>query len=227
MKEKENINSGHRDRLRERFFTVGLDGFKPHEVLELLLFICIPRRDTKDKAKEILAHFDNDFHKLLAAEKDDFTGLDLTDSTITLIKLVREINIYQKKLNLKQKKIIDSTIEAYDYLKDYYRGLHKEEFVVIYLDIRGKVLAINSEFQGTINEARIYVREIVKQCIKHNAASIIISHNHPSGSLEPTTADLNITERIKSALALVDIKLIDHILVGENDFYSFKEYGLL
>ncbi|MCL2065131.1 MAG: DNA repair protein RadC [Candidatus Cloacimonetes bacterium] len=227
MKDKENVNSGHRDRLRERFFSVGLEGFKPHEVLELLLFTVYPRVDTKVIAKKVLDYFDNDFHKMLNAEKAEYEGLKLSNQAIALIKIVREISIYQLKLEMKQRKKISSTHETIDFLRAYYKGIHKEEFLVIYLDNQNRIIDVKSEFQGTFNEAKIYVRELIKQCLKYNASSIIISHNHPSGGLEPTSNDINITNKIKMALGFVEIRLLDHILIGDNEYYSFAEWGHL
>ena len=220
-------NIGHRDRLRDRFFTVGLDGFKPHEVLELILFTVYPRVDTKELAKKVLNYFENDIHKVFIADKEDFKGLNLSDQAIALIKLIREVNIYIQKLELINQRKIVSSEDAYEFLKSYYKGLQKEEFFVIYLNNKNKVLAVESEFKGTINEAKIYVREIVKQCLKYNAASIIISHNHPSGSIEPSTTYINITLKIKKALEFLDINLIDHIIVGDNKFYSFIEWNVI
>jgi len=221
------INNGHRGRLRDRFFTSGLDALKPHEVLELILFTVYPRRDTKQIAKNILEHFDDDLHKVLMADKEHFKDLDINDNAIALIKLLRELNIYVQKIETKKKKSINSSNDVYEFLNAYYKGLQKEEFFVIYLDAKNKIINMQSEFKGTINEARIYIREIAKKCLLLNAAAVILSHNHPSGSIQPSDNDVNITLKIQKALQYLDIKLIDHLIIADNDFYSFREYGVL
>jgi DNA repair protein RadC len=227
MSEEKDLNEGHRDRLRDRFFEAGLDAFEPHEVIELLLFYVYPRVDTKKKAKKALEHFHNDFHSLLYASKEELNKAGLSDNSASLIKLAREIFIYQLKKDLADRREILSSQEAYEYLRAYFKGVPQEELCVIYLDNRNKVISISSEFQGTFNETKIYIRELVKQCLKHNASIIILAHNHPSGSLEPSATDINITNKIRMALEVFDIKILDHILVGDNNFYSFVEYGLL
>ena len=225
MSKELNDNDGHRERLRNRFFEVGLDGFEPHEVLELLLFNVYVRRDTKKIAKSVMNYFKNDFHKVLTASHEELFNAGLSPSATSLIKLVRETFIYQMKKELVKEKKITSSKDAYDFLKAYFKGLPNEEFCVIYLNNRNKILDICSEFQGTFNESKVYIRELVKHCLKYNAASIIISHNHPSGHLEPSSADINITQKIKLALEFFDIRVLDHILVADNDFYSFLEHG--
>lgn len=222
-----NDYEGHRQRLRNRFFEVGLDGFEPHEVLELLLFNVYVRRDTKKIAKKVLEYFKNDLHKVLNASDDDLKSAGLSDSAASLIKLSREIFVYQLKKDLIKQDKISSSNDAGNFLKAYFKGFDKEEFCVIYLNNRNKILDIKSEFKGTFNESRVYVRELVKHCLKYNAASIIISHNHPSGHMQPSSQDIKITEKIKLALELFDIRLLDHILVGNNEIYSFAENGHL
>jgi DNA repair protein RadC len=227
MDNQTNLNEGHRERLRNRFFEVGLDAFEPHEVLELLLFYSYPRKDTKRLAKGVLNHFHQDFHKLLYANKEELNAAGLSDSAASLLKLVREVFIYQLKKELLIKESISSSAEACDFLRAYFKGIPHEEFCVIYLNNKNKILHIQSEFQGTFNETKVYIRELVNQCLKYNASVVLISHNHPSGHLKPSTSDISITQKIKIALEIFDIKILDHVLVGDNEFYSFAEYGLI
>ena len=227
MMDNTNNLKGHRERLRNRFFEVGLDGFEPHEVLELLLFNIYVQRDTKALSKKVLEHFKNDLHKVLTASNDELCSAGLTPSAASLIKLTREVFVYQMKRNLVKQKNISSSNDAINFLKAYYKGLPNEEFCVIYLNNRNKILDIKSEFQGTFNESRVYIRELIKHCLKYNAASIIVSHNHPSGHLQPSSEDINITKKIKMALELFDIRLLDHILIGDKESLSFMENGLL
>ena len=227
MKKEVNINKGHRERLRERFFSVGLDGFEPHEVIELLLFNAYPYIDTKDKAKSVLNHFDNDLHKLLNANKEELMSAGMTTNAASLIKLTREVFIYQMRQKLLKERTLKTTTDASNYLKAYFKGKQREEFLVIYLDGDNNINATKSEFKGSVKTAKIYVRELIKKCLNYNAASIIIAHNHPSGSLQPTQEDINTTNKIILALDFLEIRLLDHILVGDNETYSFADNGLL
>ncbi len=227
MKPENESLKGHRERLRNRFFEVGLDGFEPHEVLELLLFNIYVQRDTKALAKQVLAYFKNDLHRVLSASEEDLRSAGLAPSAASLIKLTREIFIYQMKIDLVKQKSISSSDDAIGFLKAYFKGLPNEEFCVMYLNNRNKILDIKSEFQGTYNESRVYIRELVKHCLKYNAASVIISHNHPSGYLSPSSQDINITKKIKIALEYFDIKVLDHILIADKESYSFAEHSLL
>jgi len=223
----ENLNKGHRGRLRQRFFEKGLDAFSAHEVVELILTFAYPRRDTKVLAKKALDHFEESLHKLFYAKKEELNKAGLSDTAATLIKLCRETFIYQMKKKLIKKNYLTSSDIACEYLKCYYKGIPHEEFYVIYLDQKNNIINAESVFEGTINETKVYTRELIKSCLKKNAASIIIAHNHPSGSVQPSNADINITDKIKNALNLLDIRLLDHIVIGDNQSYSFSENNLI
>ena len=222
---EENLNKGHRERLRDRFFDVGLDGFKPHEVLELLLFHAYPQVDTKEKAKKLLSYFNDDLHKVLNASEEELIKAGLTSNAASLVKLVREIFIYQMRLKMIKDKQIKSTLDASDYLKAYFKGKQREEFYVIYLDSKYHIKATQSEAKGTTHTSQVYVREIINQCLKYNASAIILAHNHPSGSLQPSQEDINFTHKVIMALEFFEIKVIDHILVGDDETYSFMDNG--
>jgi DNA repair protein RadC len=133
--------------------------------------------------------------------------------------------------------ILDSKIRVADamvssamtrnYLRLQFRGLEHEVFAVLYLDNQNRVLAFEELFRGTIDGASVYPREVVKAALKHNAAAMIFAHNHPSGVAEPSQADVNITRRLKNALALIDIRTLDHFVVGDKEVVSLAERGLV
>ncbi|MCD4650353.1 MAG: JAB domain-containing protein, partial [Candidatus Cloacimonetes bacterium] len=117
--------------------------------------------------------------------------------------------------------------DVYNYLKTYYKGMKNEEFKVLYLNTKNIILYEESLFTGTVNEAKVYIRKIIEQTIRFSACAIIIVHNHPSGNLKPSQDDILITERIKQALSLIEVKLLDHIIVGDNDYFTFVGEHLL
>ncbi len=226
METKDHI-MGHRSRLRQRYEKDGLNGFLPHEVLELLLFYTYPRRDTKVIAKKALSHFHNNLHKLVHASVSELKESGVSENSAVLIKLIRDAFLYQQKLSLIKSDFITSSNDVYNYCKNYFKGMQIEEFKVIFLNTANHILTEESLFQGTVNESRVYIRKILERCLNHSASQVLLVHNHPTGNLKPSESDLAITNKIKEALALYEIRILDHLIIGDNDFYSFKENGFL
>ncbi len=146
----------------------------------------------------------------------------LTDSDI--IDLAKKL--VSNKLLLSNKPI-SSPSETKDFLKIHLGGLEHETFTVIFLDNRHRIITYEHMFRGTIDGASVYPREVVKEALKHNAAAVILAHNHPSGVAEPSISDKNITQRLKDALNLVDVRVLDHFVIGTTDVVSFAERGLI
>lgn len=221
--ESDNQNNGHRNRLRQRYEKDGLDGFHPYEVLELLLFYVYPRKDTKALAKKFLSYFNDNLHKLMQADISELTKAGLTENSATLLKLVRDAFLYQQKLSLIKTDYFTSSEEVYSYCKHYFKGKMIEEFKIIYLNTANQILNEETLFVGTVNESRVYIRKIVERCLYYGASQVLLVHNHPTGNLKPSDADLIITMKIKDALSLFEIRVLDHLIIGDNDFYSFQE----
>lgn len=221
------VHSGHRERIKNKFLKYGLDKFDPHEVLELLLFYGIPLKDTNVTAHLLLkkfgslsAVFDAPFHELIKIE-------GIGKNSATLIKIIPQIcRIYQENLD-KDKKRIFSYDEAGNFLVKKFIGRKNEFIILMLLDSKNQVIYCDIASEGTATTANIYVKKIVRLAVQYNAVYAILSHNHPSGECIPSQQDLNSTVWIYEALKTVEVKLIDHIIVSDNDFLSIAKSGIL
>ncbi|NLG92986.1 MAG: DNA repair protein RadC [Clostridiales bacterium] len=221
------VHTGHRERVKNKFLKEGLDGFEPHAVLELLLYYGIPLKDTNpighallQKFGSLSAVFDAPYEELL---KVDGVG----KSAATLIKLIPQLcRRYQENLD-KDKVMIFSYEEAGRILVNKFIGRPEEVIVLMLLDSRNRMIYCSVMNEGTVTTANIYVKNIVRLAVQYNAAYAILSHNHPSGDCMPSRQDLRSTEWISEALKTVEVKLIDHIIVSGNDFFSLANSGIL
>lgn len=218
---------GHKERLRSRYRKDGLTGFHDYEVLELILSFSLIRKDTKGLAKELI----DKFGKLTDVINAPFESLMEVDGvgerTASLLKLVKDAGEYHLKENLHGKKVINSPQAVHDYLIYRFKGLSSEEFFVIYLSSAHQVVYSESLFSGTIDRSAVYVRELIERVIRFKSSAVILAHNHPSGNLKPSVEDRRITDKIKRALKYIDVKLVDHLVIGDNDYFSFRENNLL
>ena len=229
-----NNAKGHRERVRKKFLENGFNGFEDYEVLELLLFYVIPRRDTKAIAKELIAKFKTLANVLKADNKELKTINGLGDVAITFLKMMGALpeKIYEDKL--KNEKIIkDDTnkITNKEILLNFLRNKigykDVEKFYVIYLSSSNEVLAFEESSSGTLDRSSIYPREIYKRVIMENAKSIIIAHNHPSGNTCPSKCDIDITNEIAKGLKNFGALLLEHIIITRDSYFSFLEEGLI
>jgi len=229
-----NNAKGHRERVRRKFLENGFNGFEDYEVLELLLFYVIPRRDTKAIAKELIAKFKTLANVLKADNKELKTINGLGDVAITFLKMMGALpeKIYEDKL--KNEKIIkDDTnkITNKEILLNFLRNKigyeNVEKFYVIYLSSSNEVIAFEESSSGTLDRSSIYPREIYKRVIMENAKSIIIAHNHPSGNISPSKCDIDITNEIAKGLKNFGALLLEHIIITRDSYFSFLEEGLI
>ncbi len=216
---------GHRERLRNKFLQNGLTGYADYEVIELLLTLATPRKDCKQIAKEALAKFKTLPGVIEASDSELFEINGIGKKNIFGIKLIKAAANRYLKERLKGKNPIKSAEELFDYLYFKLRHKDKEYCLLVYLDIKNNILNTETVSEGSIGTNLIYPREIVKAAIKNRATSVILVHNHPSGEPDPSQSDINITKKIASALKTVDIKLIDHIIIGNNKYFSFSDKG--
>lgn len=221
------MHDGHRKRLKERFITEGLKNFEPHQVLELLLFYSIPRKDTNEIAHNLINKFGSAADVFDADAKDLETVDGISENSAIFLSLISAVSGYYLKSKHGEKPVIDSSIKAGEYVLSLFVGQKYEIFYVICLDSQNRVTWADVLFEGTLNETSIYPRNLVEVALRHKANSIIIAHNHPGGSLKPSSADLNATKSIKNALETISIKLLDHIIVGDHKYMSFAESGIL
>ncbi|MEQ1667200.1 MAG: DNA repair protein RadC, partial [Sulfuriferula sp.] len=151
----------------------------------------------------------------------------LGDAKYTQLQAVLEMSRRALAEEMRQVDALSSPAAVRDYLRLVLSGKAHEVFCAVFLDSQNRVLAVEELFQGTLNQASVYPREVVKRALAHNAAALILAHNHPSGVAEPSRADENLTQALKNALALVDVRVLDHVVIGEGCAISFAERGLL
>jgi DNA repair protein RadC len=220
------LHSGHRQRLKERFIKSAQNSLPSYELLEMLLFFANPRIDTKPIAKELLARYKT-ISAVLMADSDELKLIKgVGDSATFVFKLVREISsrIGNEKIN--NKEILSNWQDLINYCKILASQLEVEEFHAIYLDSKNIVIK-EQRITGTIDRVSVYPREIVRNALLCNAYSVVIMHNHPSGNIRPSEADIGLTREVKDGLALVNIELIDHIIVSHGQYFSFKSHMLV
>jgi DNA repair protein RadC len=217
----------HRKRLKKKFSESGVSSFHDYEVLELLLSYAIHRKDVKPLAKELLRAFGS-LKGLMDAEKESMEKVKGVGAhTAILIKLIKEIGILYLKEKAKEKPQITCTSELLDYCKTYMGGLKDERFCVIYLDAQNRLTNIETIQEGIVNQAVVYPRKVLENALKQKASAVILVHNHPSGQVKPSDADIRLTKTIQETARILDIIVHDHVIIGENRFFSFREEGLI
>ena len=218
---------GHRKRLREKFIRSGISGFHNYEIVELLLALGTSRKDCKQQAKEAIRKFKT-LRGVLEAPMEELQEIKgIGPHNVFGIKLVQEVAREFLKKRILRKPICKSSKEIFDYLCHSMRDLKKEMFKVIFLDGRNQIINIEDLFEGTLNTSSIYPREIIKSTIKNNTISLIFVHNHPSGDPDPSQSDKNITKDLVFAGNLMQIRVLDHIIIGDNKYFSFADKGLI
>lgn len=223
MKEHE----GRRKRIRSRYLSEGLDGFQDHETLELLLYYAIPMRDTNVLAHRLLQEFGSLANVLDASPHELMNRCQLTEATATLLTLVPPLSRKYAVSRHGTKALLDSSVKAGEFVQNLFIGYSYEVFQIVLLNSKNQVNHACVIHEGTINEAAVYPRLIVETALRHKAVSVIIAHNHPGGSLSPSSADIQVTKRIKTALEAISIRLVDHIIVAGSSYVSFAEKELL
>ena len=248
---------GHRDRLRNRFRAGLLEGFTDYEVLELLLFYTINKIDTKPIAYKLINEFGSiekvftaSYERILSVIQQDIRpSRQECEKSAFLIKFIRQLAVllWKRGTNSKLKENEDkitSGAQLLEYLRENYnnyleadmRDLSHEQFRVIFLDSKNKIIKDEVMFEGTINQTGVYPRQILKRALEVNATAIIAVHNHPAGTLKPSNADISVTRSLQTACDSLGISLLDHLIIGdkfcngkdqEKSFYSFAENGLL
>ncbi len=220
-------SAGHRKRLREKFIKSGLTGFHDYEIIELLLTLGSPRKDCKQQAKEIIKRFKT-LREALEASPEELQQIGgIGPHSAFGIKLVQEVAREFLKEKIIDKPIYKSAKEIFDYLYHSMRDLTKEVFKVIYLNSQNQTIDTTDLFEGTVNSSSISPREVIESAIKHNAASLIFVHNHPSGNPEPSGSDKELTRDLVFAGSIMRIKVLDHIIIGNNRYFSFAGEGLI
>lgn len=217
----------HRKRLKKRFAGSGLDAFHDYEVLELLLTYSIPRKDTKPVAKRLIHCFKN-LKGVMDAEISELEEVEgIGSHTAILIKLIKEMNTLYLKEKAMERPQITCTRELLDYCKNSMGGLKDEHFAVVYLDAQNRIIDVATINEGIVNQAVVYPRKVMENALHKKASAIILVHNHPSGHIRPSDADIRLTRTIRETAKALDISVHDHIIIGDNRFFSFREEGMM
>lgn len=215
------------DRPREKLLQRGPDALTDAELLAIFLRTGLPGKSAVDLARELLDDFGS-LKALLGADKKRFCqGKGLGDATYVQLQAVLEMAKRHFKEVLQRGDALTSPEITRAYLSAQLRGYNYEVFACLFLDNQHRVIQLDELFRGTLDGASVYPREVAKQALHHNAAAVIFAHNHPSGISEPSQADKHITDKLKQALALFDIRVLDHFIIGDGQPYSFAEHGLI
>lgn len=218
---------GHRDRLRARFATSGPDALQDYELLELLLFQAIPRRDVKPLAKMLLAKFGG-LPALMNAPLHQLTQLEgITENTAIALKAVTATAHRMMKQDLMGKPVLNSWTRLMDYCMNTMQHETREHFRILFLNKKNEMIADEIQGSGTVDHTPAYPREIMKRALEVGATALILVHNHPSGDPKPSQADVDMTMNIQQAAKPFNIVIHDHIIVSRNGYTSFKNEGLL
>ena len=218
---------GHRQRLRERFLTAGLDGFQDYEVIELLLTLGTPRKDCKDSAKEVLTRFKTLQGVLEASPKELCEVAGIGPKNLFGIKLIKAVADRYLEKKLVSKDPINNSKELFDYLYHSIRDKNREFFKAIFLDSKNRVIATEILSEGTLTASSVYPREVVHAALNHHAAAVIFAHNHPSGDSKPSQDDIAITRQLVFAGRVMGIMVHEHIIIGNNQYFSFADQGYI
>ena len=214
-------------RPRERLLSCGAQSLASEELLAVLLRTGLPGRGVLDLASALLQEFKG-LAGLLAARPQDLKRIKgLGPAKRAEIVAVMELARRAAAQELGQAPVFDSPTELKRYAALHLAHLEHESFSVIYLDTRHRLIEMQTLFRGTLSQASVYPREVVKEALARNAAALVLAHNHPSGVAEPSRADEYLTQTLKSALQLVDVRVLDHLVVGQGQVVSFAERGLL
>jgi DNA repair protein RadC len=218
---------GHRKRLREKFLKSGLEGFQDYEIVELLISLGKPRTDCKTQAKEAIRKFKS-LRGVLEAPAEELQKISgIGPHNVFGIKFMQAVAARFLKEKSIQKPVCSSSQEIYEYFYHTLRGLTKEMIKVVYLNTQNEILDIYDLSQGTVDASYLYTREVMEKAISAHAVSFVLVHNHPSGNPEPSQSDRELTRAVVQAGLVMNIKLVDHIIIGDNRYYSFAGDGLI
>jgi DNA repair protein RadC len=218
---------GHRNRMRTRLLVSGPDALADHEMLEMLLFLALPRRDTKPIARELLARFGG-FGPVVTASPAELRAIEgLGDAGIAALKLAQAAALRLLRGELAAKPVLNSWEALTDYLRAALGHEKVEQLRVLFLDARTRLIADELMGRGTINHAPVYPREIARRAVELHASTVVLAHNHPSGTTEASRDDIAMTREVRRALQPLGIVLHDHLIVAGQICVSMQLQGLL
>ena len=222
-KPAENVHKDHRERMKSRFLSGGLDGFDPHNVLELLLFYSIPQRDTNVIAHRLIGKFGS-LSAVFDATYEELVSVDgISEHSATLIKLIPALfNRYSADKN-REKLNVSSLDRAGEYLVNRYAGIDVETVFLMLLDNKNDLIDCVKIYEGSVNSSAITTRVLVETALYKHASSVILAHNHPRGIALPSSDDLYTTRAVKNAFDAVGVDMLAHIIVANNSYRDILE----
>ena len=219
------IHAGHHERMRKRFLDEGLDHFQEHEVLEMLLHCVIKRKDTNPIAHDLIKHFGS-FAQVMEAPAEELQKVNgIGPESAVFLSFIQEVCRYYLVNRSIQSVILPTIDRCGEYLVPFFYGQRNEKVYILCLDAKCKVLCCRELEEGSVNFANVSTRKIVETALAVNATNVILAHNHPSGLALPSGEDIQTTRRVAAALDAVEIALVDHIVVADDDFVSLAQSG--
>src|SRR5918997_445442 len=219
--------SGHRARLRRRLFEGGPDALLDHELVEYLLALALPRRDTKPLAKKLIREFGG-FGALLSADAEAIARIgDVTEGAAAAIKIAQAAALRLLEEGVKDKPVLGSWQALLDYLHADMAHHPVERVRILYLNAKNMLIRNEPMSEGSVDEAAVYVREVIRRALEYHASAIIIVHNHPSGDPSPSSQDIKLTREIVEAGRPLKIAVHDHVIIGANGHSSLRAMGLI
>lgn len=218
---------GHRKRMLERMITIGVGNFTTVEIIEYCLYLSIPRKNVKQIAYALYEKY-NSLYFILGASKEDLLSVDGVGlHTYTTFQLLLGIIQHIQEEKIYEKEFFCTLDDVISYCKWKMVFLSQEQLRILYFNSKNHLIRDELQSIGTLNQVSIYPREILKRALELGAAGIVLCHNHPSGDVTPSKEDRDVTLKIKTIMDLLDIKLHDHIIIGENKFFSMKKNGII
>jgi len=218
---------GHRQRLRQRFLQGGAGALQDYELLELLLTYAIPRADVKPLAKDLLKHFGS-FPGVLDATPEALMAVTgVKEASAALLPLVKACAAHYLKEGVLKRPRISSLSALVDYCRTSMGGLADEQFRVLFLNSQNEIMAEEIVQEGTVNQTVVYPRKVLELALKHKATGLILVHNHPSGNLTPSAADLELTRSLVKASHALNLTVHDHLIISRQGYFSLAEKNML
>ena len=218
---------GHRQRLRQRFLSAGSEALSDYEVLELILFRAIPQRDVKPLAKNLIAEFGS-FAEAIAAPVERLKEIDgLGEAAIAELKIVQAAATRLLRGQVRERPVLSSWSSVLDYCRGAMAFAEREQFRILFLDKRNRLIADEEHQTGTVDHTPVYPREVVKRALELSTTAVILVHNHPSGDPTPSRADIEMTQAIVEVTRPLGIAVHDHLIVGKDGHASLKALKLM